>query len=119
MKDEMMRKVQFVHVRQVVDGQIQPKGGMTFCYFPFSDKGDHIEGYSFCSKNDLFNKSRGRYKALGRSRTRLHAVPGLMTMEEVTSKALYLAQEKDRILAKRFNRPVMNLEVCPRYKGRR
>ena len=117
MKNEKMRKVQFVHVRQVKDGQVQPKGGMTFCYIPTKEQNDHLEGHAFCSQNDLFNKSRGRYKAQGRANSCGHTIAGLATMEEVAAKALHIALEKDAVLAKRFRRPLMNLEVCPKYKG--
>jgi len=119
MDKDKMRKIQFVHVRQVdKDGNVQPKGGMTFCYIPFVNENDHIVGHSFCSQNDLFNKSRGRYKAEGRAKTSKACTPGLLTMETVTTMALNTATSKDSVLAKRFNRPRMLLEVCPKYKGK-
>jgi len=120
MKDDKMRKVQFVHVRQVdEDGQVQPKGGMTYCYVPFVKENDHFSGYAFCSQNDLFSKSRGRYKAQGRAHSLRNSTFGLMTMEKVTAEALSIAEEKDSVLAKRFKRPRMLLEVYPKYKGKR
>ena len=119
-QDKLMKKTQYIHVRNVVNGVIQPKGGATLCYLPSISGDAHALGFAFCSHNDCFDKKMGRQKSRGRCAIawkKAHYCRNLLTMEQAVAQAKALAISKDIMLANRQNRERMQLQVISKFKG--
>ena len=121
MEKTVLRKTQYLHFREMINGQPASHGGATVCYVPVKDIDgiiSHRIGVSIVATTQRYEKSVGRDASFGLSH-RAVTCNCLLSMEELIADAQNMVIDREFEVASSHNREPRNFVLTTRHHKNR